>query len=135
VRVRITRKYAFISLAGLISVLLYLLATRFLDSSEDRFRIGMTFAEVKGQPGATYFGSNAPPPIWTNSVMTKGENDIGFLFRTQDGFSLYFDRNERLIAVYKKAWYYPLPLRRWFDLGPARPVLGRDIYRDDKDAK
>ena len=115
-------------------MLLYLLATRSSDSSEDRFRIGMTFADVIGQPGATYFGSNAPPPIWTNSVMTKGENDIGFLFDT-NRFGLYFDREERLIAVYKEAWYHPLPLRRWFDLGPARPVLGRDLHRDDEDAK
>jgi hypothetical protein len=107
---------------------IYVVRTR--DPLLKAYRIGMTFAEIEPLLQKPYELLHPTRPVGPSIAdLPKEEMEVAFLVTTTKGSSLYFDHSDRLIAVYTRAWYHPLPLRGWLGLGPPRPVAGLDIYR------
>ena len=126
-----TRKYLYVALGLFVAAAaftIYVVRTR---DPLRAYRIGMTFDETKHLLKDSYQVLHPSRPDSTNPNIPKEQLAVAYLVRTKSGSSLYFDDAGHLMAVYTRSWYYPLPLRRWLGLGPARPAIGVDIYREE----
>ena len=123
---KVSRKHVSLAIVAMASMLVIVIATLRRPTVKNLY-VGMTVDEARRglqQPVTLLHG----PPKSEGSGEPANKREIGFIIRSGDGLSLYFDREEKLLAVYQKPWYSPLPLRRWLHLGPAKPVIGTDPY-------